>query len=137
MIAMEIHAIVVSKNTFTNYSLINKQKFNFEMNRELALKIILSKINPNSIVISTTGKTSREVFEYREKNKMSHDTDFLTVGGMGHCNQIALGIAIHIKKNKIYCIDGDGAAIMHFGSLGIIGDLSPKNLEIAVARELK
>ena len=65
--------------------------------------------------------------EFRSKNNQGHHRDFLTVGGMGHANQIALGIAL-AKPNKIvYCFDGDGATLMHTGSLGIIGDLKPSN----------
>ena len=48
---------------------------------------------------------------------------------MGHANQIALGIAIAKPKRTVYCFDGDGAALMHTGSLGIIGELKPKNFK--------
>ena len=47
---------------------------------------------------------------------------------MGHCSSIALGIAITNPKRKVVCIDGDGALIMHMGSLSTIGDVAPKNL---------
>ena len=83
------------------------------MSREEALEIVLKSIHKNSIIISTTGKTSREVFEIRERNKQSHNQDFLTVGSMGHCSSIALGIAIAKPNRKIVCIDGDGSLLMH------------------------
>ena len=57
-----------------------------------------------------------------------HDEkDFLTVGGMGHTSQIALGIALNSPQKKVICIDGDGSVLMHLGGLGIIGDLMPRN----------
>ena len=48
---------------------------------------------------------------------------------MGHANQIALGIAIGKPEKTVYCFDGDGAALMHTGSIGIIGDLNLNNFK--------
>ena len=119
-------ALIIRKGTFSNYEL-NDNNSKFEMNREDAIKIILHNLPNNSAVVSTTGKTSREVYEFRVNNNDNKNVDFLTVGGMGHCNQIALGIAMQKPEKNIICIDGDGAALMHLGALGIIGDISPKN----------
>lgn len=57
----------------------------------------------------------------------SHKYDFLTVGSMGHSSSISLGIAIAKQDRPVYCLDGDGAFIMHLGAISNIGDLSPKN----------
>jgi phosphonopyruvate decarboxylase len=97
------------------------------MNREEALEIILGNLDDNVIVVSTTGKTSREIFEIRKKNHQSHEKDFLTVGSMGHCSAIALGIALAKPHRQVVCIDGDGAMLMHLGSLTSIATLKPKN----------
>jgi phosphonopyruvate decarboxylase len=120
-------ALIVRKNTFADYNLKSIVQTNFELNRESAIEAVLSNLSSNDVVVSTTGKTSREVFEFRVNNNLSNDSDFLTVGGMGHCNQIALGIAMQKQSKNIYCLDGDGAALMHLGSLGLIGDISPSN----------
>ena len=120
-------AIVVKRGAFSPYKLRETQDHNLMLTREQAVEQILSSIPKDAIVISTTGKTSREVFEYRERNKERHNCDFLTVGSMGHCSQIALGIALNSKK-LILCLDGDGAAIMHMGSMAIIGTTAPSNL---------
>ena len=79
-------------------------------------------------IISTTGKASRELFEIREARKEPHGTDFLTVGSMGHASSIALGVALQKPDRKIWCIDGDGAALMHMGALAVIGSRQPENL---------
>lgn len=79
-------------------------------------------------VVSTTGKASRELFEIRESSGMSHKYDFLTVGSMGHGSSIALGIASAMPEQKIWCIDGDGALLMHMGAMAVIGEISPDNL---------
>ena len=120
-------AIVVKKGTFDTYVSPSVTVDNGLMTREESLEIMLKQLPNNSIIISTTGKTSREIFEIREKTCKSHFKDFLTVGSMGHCSSIALGIAIAKPDRKVICIDGDGALIMHMGSLSTVGKLSPKN----------
>lgn len=122
-------ALLIRKNTFKPYSLKNSLSTSFSMNREDAIKKIIKNIELDDIVIATTGKTSRELFEYRKELNQTHERDFLTVGGMGHANQIALGIALQTKDRQVYCIDGDGAVLMHLGSVGIIGDISPVNFK--------
>lgn len=79
-------------------------------------------------IISTTGKASRELFEIRESNGQSHQYDFLTVGSMGHSSSIALGVAINKPNAKIWCIDGDGAVLMHMGSVAVLGANAPNNM---------
>ena len=81
----------------------------------------------NDPIISTTGKTSRELFEIREANGQSHTYDFLTVGSMGHSSSIALGVALQHPERRIWCIDGDGAVLMHMGALAVIGASRPQN----------
>ena len=79
-------------------------------------------------IISTTGKASRELFEIREANRQGHQYDFLTVGSMGHSSSIALGVALNKPDTKVWCIDGDGAMLMHMGSVAVIGANAPRNL---------
>lgn len=83
-------------------------------------------------VISTTGKISREVYEQSDRIKGSHAQDFLTVGGMGHASMIALGMAHKLEKKRVYCLDGDGAVLMHMGSMAYIAKQKPQNLTIFV-----
>lgn len=95
--------------------------------REQVIRHIVN-IAQKDPIISTTGKASRELFEIREANGQGHEYDFLTVGSMGHCSSIALGVALNKPQQKIWCIDGDGAALMHMGALAVIGNNKPKNL---------
>jgi phosphonopyruvate decarboxylase len=118
-------AIVVRKGSFTEYKAINKSTNTFTMSREEAIRIILETDNSYAIV-STTGKTSRELYELREL-RHEQSQDFLTVGSMGHSSSIAAGIAMRCPETRIMCIDGDGALIMHMGSMAVIGKLAPKN----------
>lgn len=120
-------ALLIKKGTFDNYNHEKPKINNSLMFREEALEVILKETPKSSIIVSTTGKTSREIFEIREKNKQTHEQDFLTVGSMGHCSSIALGIALSKPDRKVICIDGDGSLLMHMGSLTTIGKLKPKN----------
>lgn len=97
------------------------------MMREDIIKHIVNATGEDSIV-STTGKASRELFEIRESLGMEHKFDFLTVGSMGHSSSIALGIALNKPEKKIWCIDGDGAALMHMGAMAVIGNNAPENM---------
>lgn len=89
------------------------------LSREDALRELLEGAGPTDCIVATTGKTSREVFALREAMGQGHDRDFLTVGSMGHAGMIALGMAKCQPKRRFWCLDGDGAALMHLGSLAV------------------
>lgn len=125
-------AILVRKNTFDSFLLNQSENNSYELTREKALEEVLQFIPKNSVIVSSTGMLSRELFELREKHKQSHKTDFLTVGSMGHTSQIALGIALGRPEKQVFCFDGDGSAIMHLGNYAITGSISPKNLKIII-----
>ena len=86
------------------------------------------KVTGEDPIVSTTGKASRELFETRVANNQSHKYDFLTVGSMGHASSIALGVAINKPEQKIWCIDGDGAVLMHMGAMAVLGANAPRNM---------
>jgi len=101
-------------------------KNNYLCSREDYIRVI-ADVAKESIIVSTTGKASRELFEIRETNGQSHKHDFLTVGSMGHSSSIALGIALNKPNTMVWCLDGDGAALMHMGAMALIGATSPAN----------
>lgn len=119
-------AIVVRKGALT-YEKSTAYNNPYPMSREEAIRRIAHAAR-SDVIISTTGKASRELFEYREANGQGHGRDFLTVGSMGHSSSIALGIALQRKNCRVWCLDGDGAAIMHLGAMSLIGSSSPDNL---------
>ncbi|MDA3891219.1 MAG: phosphonopyruvate decarboxylase [Salinivirgaceae bacterium] len=121
------YALVIKKGTFDKYSIKDKIKTSYELSREAAIQQIVEQLNGDEIIVSTTGKTSRELFEIRAALGQAHHSDFLTVGSMGHASQIALGIALSKPNKKVICIDGDGALLMQMGGLAIIGTMAPSN----------
>ena len=102
-------------------------KNDYEMSREEIIRHIV-KYTDDDIIVSTTGKASRELFEIREANGQDHSRDFLTVGSMGHSSSIAMGIAINKPQARVWCIDGDGAVLMHMGSMALMGSNKLTNM---------
>lgn len=119
-------AFVIGKDALSTETHVEYKNDNVMAREEIIQHIV--KFSEEDPVISTTGKASRELFETRVANKQSHEYDFLTVGSMGHSSSIALGIAINKPQTKIWCIDGDGAVLMHMGSMAVIGANAPKNM---------
>ncbi|MBQ4463126.1 MAG: phosphonopyruvate decarboxylase, partial [Eubacterium sp.] len=145
-------AIVVMKGALTFDEKV-EYKNGYTLSREEIIETIV-KYTGDDPIVSTTGKASRELFEIRERcaggvagkpgvtgdGDISddrkdgcaaadiHSRDFLTVGSMGHASSIALGIALQKPDKRVWCIDGDGAALMHMGAMAVISDLKPKNM---------
>ena len=123
----EVYALVIEKGTFEDYKLQNVEKSDLAMSREEAIQTVAAALGEKDCIVSTTGMISRELFEYRVAMKQGHERDFLTVGSMGHASQIALGIAMAQPERRVWCFDGDGAAIMHMGSMAIVASKKPQN----------
>lgn len=124
----EVYALVIEKDTFEDYKLVNNQSpITLSLSREEAIQAVASALGEKDCIVSTTGMISRELFEYRAAMNQGHERDFLTVGSMGHASQIALGIAMAQPQRRVWCFDGDGAAIMHMGSMAIVASKRPEN----------
>ena len=119
-------AFVVKKGALS-YDGKVEYKNEYTMIREEIIQHIV-RISGEDPIISTTGKASRELFETREANGQGHKYDFLTVGSMGHASSIALGVAINKPQKKVWCLDGDGAALMHMGAMALVGTNAPENM---------
>ena len=123
----EVFALVIEKDTFDDYKLQNAMESGLTLSREEAIRTVAAALGEKDCIVSTTGMISRELFEYRTAMNQGHERDFLTVGSMGHASQIALGIALAQPERQVWCFDGDGATIMHMGSMAIVADKAPKN----------
>lgn len=119
-------ALVIRKGALENAEKVKYRNDNL-LSREEIIQAI-ARAAGNSPIISTTGKASRELFEYRENTGQGHGHDFLTVGSMGHSSSIALGLALHRPEKQVWCIDGDGAVLMHMGAMAVIGSVRPQNM---------
>ena len=119
-------AFVVRKGALSFDGKVSYENANSMVREEIIQHIVAAA--GEAPIVSTTGKASRELFETREANGQSHKYDFLTVGSMGHSSSIALGVALNKPGTKVWCVDGDGAVLMHMGSMAVVGANAPKNL---------
>jgi len=117
-------ALLVGKNVFAKSSRQQESHPPAQLSRADIISAIATA-RPTDAIFCTTGYASRELYDWREKNKGSHQFDFLNVGAMGHVAQIALGYALAKPDAQVTCVDGDGSAIMHMGGLATIGWRSP------------
>ncbi len=121
--------LLVRKGTFEAYQPKDQLSSNFEMTREEAIEAVAAQLGERDAIVSTTGHISRELYEYRARNSHGHQQEFLTVGAMGHASQIAMGIALAKPDRQVFCLDGDGAMLMHMGGTAIVGAASVANFK--------
>lgn len=119
-------AFVIRKGALTDAPKMEYMNANNMIREEIIQHIVAA--SGDDPIVSTTGKASRELFETRVANGQNHKYDFLTVGSMGHSSSIALGVAINKPGRRIWCVDGDGAVLMHMGSMAVMGACKPNNL---------
>lgn len=122
-------ALMVRKESFESYKSASQSLNKFEMTREQAIERVVESLQASDAIISTTGKMSRELYEYRDRVGQSHEREFLTVGSMGHASQIAMGIALAKPDRQVFCLDGDGAMLMHMGGTAIVGTADLPNFK--------
>jgi len=126
-------ALIVRKNTIEAYAPQHPPTGETHpLSREEALELVVGTLAEKDVIVSTTGKLSRELYELRERTGTGHDREFLTIGSMGHASQIAMGIARSRPERQVFCFDGDGALIMHLGAAAIIGGHQVPNLKHVV-----
>ena len=119
----KIVAVLVERDTFeickTSQKVVQSES---DFLREEAISIIQDGFLDAKFV-STTGMISREHYELREKKGITHDNDFLVIGSMGYASSIAY-IFSKFTENRVVCLDGDGAFIMHMGCVASFCDSS-------------
>jgi phosphonopyruvate decarboxylase len=91
--------------------------------RTEALKVIQTSAGKNSVLIATTGKTGRELYELDDK-----ENQIYLVGSMGCALAFGFGIAVTKPDLNVYVIDGDGALLMRTGTMATVGAYQPENL---------
>ncbi len=119
-------ALVVRKGALAFDGKVKYENENTMLREEIVRRV--AEAAEEGVIVSTTGKTSRELFEVREARGEGHGKDFLTVGSMGHASSIALGIAKQKTDRRVWILDGDGACLMHMGAMAVMGVEKPKNV---------
>jgi len=114
-------AFVIRRGAFEAYP-IDPPETDLTLKRETAIQIITARMAANTRIISTTGKTSRELLLLNDTER-----NFYTVGSMGCASSITLGLALEKPEIQFICLDGDGALLMKMGTLATIGKYRQKN----------
>ena len=123
-------AILVSKGAIGE-SLVSahpKESPKASLSREKSLEIVLEYLKPDDVIVSSTGMISRELCEITSQSADNQwPAHFMSIGGMGHASQIALGLSLKSRR-RVVCLDGDGASLMHMGGMATIGTTLGLNL---------
>jgi phosphonopyruvate decarboxylase len=127
---------IVKKNTFSEEKAVKRLSFKTyeklitegqsvtpEPTRLQVIQKILATRDKNTLLLASTGKGGRELFE--EEDSPNH---LYMVGSMGCVSSIGLGISMVNHRKRIIALDGDGALLMRMGSLATNGYYRPKNL---------
>lgn len=101
-------ALLIRKGSFAKADAVTRVAEGLP--REQAMAAAVAALGPLPLV-ATTGKIGRELYELGVPNPA-----FLSVGGMGHASMIAAGLA-RGGARRVAMLDGDGAVLMHAGSL--------------------
>lgn len=91
--------------------------------RAEALRRISDLADNNTLLLATTGKTGRELFEVDDK-----PNNLYMVGSMGCISSLGLGLALTRSDKKVIAIDGDGSVLMRMGSLATNAYYQPSNM---------
>lgn len=132
---------VVQKDTFYKDDYLNNCNFYPQFNNKIdiensdddrnllsrssCLKIISNNVDENTLILSTTGYLSRELYEISDC-----DNNFYMVGSMGCVSSIGLGLSLAREDKKVIVIDGDGSLLMRMGSMATIAHYKSKILHI-------
>jgi phosphonopyruvate decarboxylase len=91
--------------------------------RAEALQAIQRAVEPEDIVIATTGYTGRELYACDDRPNQLY-----VVGSMGCASSLGLGMAWARPDRRVVVIDGDGAMLMRLGALATLAYERPANL---------
>lgn len=91
--------------------------------RRDAIEVLVETLDEDCVVIATTGKTGRELFDVCDR-----PGHFYMVGSMGCASSVGLGICLARQEQSVIVLDGDGAALMRLEAMASIGHWAPPNL---------
>lgn len=121
------YALILRKGDIDQYPTHKPSQDGRRITRWEAMESIAKFYGKDALFFATTGKTSRELYLFRDMSDRDHSRDFLNVGGMGWVSSIAFGFSLRSSK-RIVILDGDGSTLMHMGNLATIGHYQPANI---------
>jgi len=77
----------------------------------------------DKLVVTIMGACAQELYDLGHK-----DNFFYLQHAMGLASSIGLGLAMHLPKERIVVLDGDGSVLMNLGTLATMARYRPDNL---------
>lgn len=118
------HALLVPKGAIAPPALSPPVEDQSALSRSDAIAIASAVVAGGTwATVATTGLVSRELMAAGDR-----PLNFYMAGSMGHALAIGLGCALSRPERPVAVFDGDGAALMHLGTLSTVGAMAPANL---------
>jgi sulfopyruvate decarboxylase subunit beta len=77
----------------------------------------------DKLVVTIMGACAQELYDLGHKENF-----FYLQHAMGLASSIGLGLAMHLPKERVVVLDGDGSVLMNLGTLATMARYRPKNL---------
>src|SRR5580765_6645764 len=77
----------------------------------------------DKVVVTIMGACAQELYDLGHK-----DNFFYLQHAMGLASLMGLGLAMHLPKERVVVLDGDGSVLMNLGTLATIARYRPRNL---------
>lgn len=77
----------------------------------------------DKLVVTIMGACAQELYDLGHQ-----DNFFYLQHAMGLASSIGLGLAMHLPREKVIVLDGDGSVLMNLGTLATLARYRPKNL---------
>jgi sulfopyruvate decarboxylase subunit beta len=88
-------------------------------------RALAASLPPSALVVTSLGNASYLWAALRHAPE-----NFYLEDAMGLALPLALGLAVAQPKRPVIAVEGDGALLMHMGSLVTVGAVNPKNLTV-------
>jgi sulfopyruvate decarboxylase subunit beta len=92
-------------------------------------RALADNLPPQALVVTSLGNAS-----YLWAALHHAPENFYFEDAMGLALPLALGLAVAQPKRPVIVVEGDGALLMHMGSLVTVGAINPKNLTVLLIK---
>ncbi len=92
------------------------------MKRAECIGMLYPELN-DKLVVTIMGACAQELYDLGHKENF-----FYLQHAMGLASSIGLGLAMHLPRERIVVLDGDGSVLMNLGTLATMARYRPRNL---------
>ena len=92
------------------------------MERAQCIEVIYPELE-DKLVVTIMGACAQELYNLGHRENF-----FYLQHAMGLASSIGLGLALHLPRERVVVLDGDGSVLMNLGTLTTLARYRPKNL---------